>query len=314
MKQIQFEIWTQCNSKCTFCYLGKRNNSTSNEKKIKNLKNIYERICDLSLYKEYDTVAFIGGEFFQGQLKDNEVKNWFFKLAEKVNELLSLGYIKKVWYCATLTEERPNDLYLLLKIFEKNINNVWILTSYDTLGRFHTQKMLDNWKDNMFTLKTLYPTINLNTTIILTGDFIEKYLMEEIDLEYFKHIYKTSLFFKVCSLPKAKYKTKQEMNNKIGNFFPKRATFIKFLIKFKQTEHKELWDKLFNIAYRADTLVCEHDNKLIQSNRNKNNYMELYDKNYDYILKCCHLSTYCPYLDSDACVLCDKNKIEEILC
>ena len=121
---------------------------------------------------------------------------------------------------------------MLLDIFKKNIDKVWLLTSYDTLGRFHTDKMLKNWQFNMLNIKKLYPNINLNTTIILTGDFIEKYLNNEINLKLFSKTYQTSLFFKVCSLPKGKYKTKIEMNKCNGNFFPDRSTFIKFLIKF----------------------------------------------------------------------------------
>ena len=314
MKQLQFEIWTQCDSKCSFCYLGKRNKLVSVDKKIKNLNIIYNKISDLNLYSTYDTLAFIGGEFFQGQLDDVKVKDNFFKLAKKVNELLENNYIKNVWYCATLTSLNQNDLYLLLDIFKKNIDKVWLLTSYDTLGRFHTDKMLKNWQFNMLNIKKLYPNINLNTTIILTGDFIEKYLNNEINLKLFSKTYQTSLFFKVCSLPKGKYKTKIEMNKRIGNFFPNRSTFIKFLIKFKQTEESFLWDKLFNIEYRADTLFCEHNNCFTEINRDKKTYMELYDTDYDYVLNCGHLSTYSPYLDSDACVICDKKEVENIIC
>ena len=33
-KQIQFELWQECNSQCKFCYLGKDNRYTPNELKL----------------------------------------------------------------------------------------------------------------------------------------------------------------------------------------------------------------------------------------------------------------------------------------
>ena len=49
-KQLQFELWKECNSKCKFCYLGRENNFTPDNLKINACKNALDMISDLSNY------------------------------------------------------------------------------------------------------------------------------------------------------------------------------------------------------------------------------------------------------------------------
>ena len=46
-KQLQFELWKECNSKCTFCYLGNTNRFTSEETKLYNLEKALSTIKNL---------------------------------------------------------------------------------------------------------------------------------------------------------------------------------------------------------------------------------------------------------------------------
>ena len=326
-KQMQFELWDECNSKCTFCHLCNKNNITPNETKLNMIQDTLDKISDLSIYDEYDTIGFIGGEFFQGQLNTPEIKSKFMELMDKSRWLLDNDYIENVWINVTLTIGNQNDLYDVLKRFEGHKGNLWLLTSYDTLGRFHSQKMLDNWDYHMKNIHNLYPEIKFNITSILTGDFIEKYLNNEINFTQMMEEHHCSLFFKVPALQKEFYKTNKEMNNAIGHFFPTRDLFLEFLTTFRQTEHPDLWNKLFNIAYRADTLYCQENGDDIEITRNKDNdYMEIIidnttnkqlirdkEKQMDYIMDCGHLSTYNSYVDEDGCAICDKLMIEELI-
>lgn len=67
MKQLQFEVWQECNSGCDFCYLKSIEFiQHSVPFKIERLKKIKKIIEDVDTYKEYDTISFIGGEFFRG--------------------------------------------------------------------------------------------------------------------------------------------------------------------------------------------------------------------------------------------------------
>ena len=313
-KQLQFELWQECNSLCKFCYLGKENRYTPDKLKINACEKALEKISDLSLYPEIDTLSYLGGEFFQGQLNTLEVKQAFMKLLEKTVWLLNNEYIKNVWIYATLTIGDQSDLYEVLKLFEGHKGNLWILTSYDTLGRFHTQKMLDNWDYHMKHIHELYPDILFNITTILSEDCIDKYLSGKLSFKKMMEEYHCQFFFKQCGT--GPY-TKEEMMKILPHFLPPRAKFIKFLTKFRKEEEPYMWDKLFNIQYRADNLYRNYndENHQMELNiRHKDSLVEIENNNTDEMKtnKCGHLLTYATYSD-DGCVVCDKNMIEQLL-
>ena len=314
MKQLQFELWQECGSNCKFCYLGDGNKFTNNELKMKSLQNTIDKISDLSLYSEYDTLSYLGGEFFQGQLRTPELKEKFLELMEKTAWLKDNGYIKQVWIYATMTIGDQKDLYDSLEKF-KNKDGLWILSSYDTMGRFHTPKMEETWKYHMKHIHELYPEVKFNVTTIITGDLIEKYLNDELSFKKMMEEYHTEFFFKQCGL--GAFESPQKMNEKIGNFFPKRDSFIKFLIKFRKEESPLIWDKLFNIKYRADSLYRNFNDdgkQMILNKRFKDRKNEVETENANDMLTgpCGHLKLYQAYIDSDKCVVCDKQMVESL--
>ena len=104
----------------------------------------------------------------------------------KASDLANRHIIKEVWISATLTIGDQKDLYSTIDLFD-NPAQVWILTSWDSIGRFHSEKMEHNWQFHMKQLKDKYPEIKLNTTIILTQHFIELYLADKFDIERLKY-------------------------------------------------------------------------------------------------------------------------------
>ena len=52
-KQMQFELWDECNSKCTFCHLCNKNNITPNETKLNMIQDTLDKISDLSTSDKY---------------------------------------------------------------------------------------------------------------------------------------------------------------------------------------------------------------------------------------------------------------------
>lgn len=320
MNIMQFELWQECNNKCSFCYLGSNVNHTPKERKLQAIEQAYQKISDVQNYPHYDCLAFIGGEFFQGQLRDPEVRSAFFLLMRKAADLANRHIIKEVWLSATLTIGDQKDLYAVLDLFD-NPSQVWILTSWDSIGRFHSEKMELTWQSHMKKLKADYPSIKLNTTIILTGDFISRYLKDEFDLERFSQEYQTSFFFKQCGsgesfshlepTPENNLLVKQKKNEQIPNFFPKRKQFIEFLCKFRQKESLLNWTKLFNIHYRADDLYRNFNDRsdMELTHRYKDTIGETNEMGH---LPCGHLMAYDAYVDEPGCVLCDKHRVEQL--
>ena len=338
-KSLQFELWESCNNHCKFCYLGENNLFTPVRLKIKAVEDAYNFISDPEKMVSYNTLSYLGGEFFQGQLETPELKEKFFKLMKKTAELQVSGQIREFWLLCTLTIGNQKDLYDSLDIMNNEyikagkpelMEQVWIVTSYDTIGRFHTQKMEDNWKFHMKNLYETYPGIKFNTCMILTQDLITKYLNDEFSFHEYEKIYHSALFFKQPSPGSTKIPNKdihswsvegrriakQIMEKALPGFFPKREDFLKFLIKFKQ-DCPELYDHLFNINYRADDLYRnmndeEEGHRMQYNHRNKKNLSEIAEGDptlNEINTKCGHLLNYTAYLDSDECCLCDRDLI-----
>ena len=314
MKQLQFELWQECGSNCRFCYLGDGNRFTKDAIKLKSLQSAIDKISDLTIYKDYDTLSYLGGEFFQGQMKNPEVKAKFMELMEKTNWLLQEGYIKCIWLYATLTIGDQKDLYETMEKFQFKKGQFWILTSYDTIGRFHAPKMKENWIYHMKKLHELYPELLFNTTMILTGDTIKKYIAGEFSFKEFEKEYNTSFFLKYPWLP-PHFNSKEEFNRYLPDFFPTRHDSIAFLRKLRE-EDFALWDKLYNFKYRA--AVCmknsNDDSKFMMPNiRDQEHNLEYEDGAASINPKCGHLTSCQCYVDSDMCWACDKEQIEKMI-
>ena len=231
----------------------------------------------------------------------------------KLNE----GKIDEVWICATLTIGDQADLFETINKFNDK-SKVWILTSYDTVGRFHTDAMKQKWLSNLAKVRETYPDIKINITSILTGDFIDKYLNNTLDLFEISNKYNTAIFLKpTCPIDRDETKkySKEETNKIIPNFFPTREQFISFLYQYRSNESDFMYDKLFNMKYRSDYLFRFDDDEMHCSHRLKDTHQEVYDKNAtdSMVNECGHSTQYNIYLDSDECAVCDKEMIRNMV-
>ena len=317
MRTKQFELWHECNNRCDFCYLHNENRSTSDEAKLLSLRATLKALDDPDLCKDYDCIGYIGGEFFQGQLRNPDVHKAFFELMQKTADLYNSHKIKSVWITATLTIGKQEDLYSVLSLFEDK-SNVWVLTSWDTIGRYKTPKMFDTWKHHVLHLHEVFPDLKINCTTILTGDLIQRYLRGEFLFSDLGKRWGIHWFFKHCGTI-VPWKTngnfeearasKIESNRILPNFFPKRSEYMQFLVRFKEQEPKDLWARLYNIKLRADEITRHmNDETTVVNKRFKNLRLETDETN---PLPCGHPFVYSAYIDSDACILCDTQKIGE---
>ena len=314
--QIQYELWRECNCNCTYCTLGFDNHKTDNELKLQSMQTAIDEMKNFEP-NEHQTVGFIGGEFFQGQLNTPEIKSKFMELIKVANDLLNNHLVKDLWLNASLLIGNQKDLYEAIDLIDDK-TKLWILTSYDSIGRFHTPKMLETWQYHMKNIHNLYPEIKLNTTSILTGDFIEKYLNDNIDIKEFKATYHTNLFLKTTVKPgHLSHLSKQEINDKIGNFFPTQERFQEFLFTFYMREGAEEYHNLFSNDLRADevrknyNIDTKRNIKFIRDKQTLEETIDLIDEHIDN-LSCGHSTIYQCYVDSDDCCICNKQEIGEL--
>lgn len=317
---LQFEIWNECNNGCAFCF-NKHVYDTSIEQKLHSLRVVLQKLDDPSTLKSYNKIAFIGGEFFQGQLHDVAVREAFFKAVDKVNELLEQGSIIEFWITATLTIGHQEDLFELFKRVKKH-DAIWICTSYDAVGRFTPEK-LAAWQRNMQAIKAYDNRIKINVTTIISGQFAADYLAGKFKLDEFSARYGCAWFSKTPLLPTGCGMSKAEYNKAIPNFFPKRKQFLKFLAMFRQQETEFDYDKLYGSEFRSNALIKTYGNDellvLLRDKEHKNDKVGVVsDSDFTHstfatsnfqqsTCKCCnHSQEYQLYVDSDRCFICDK--------
>jgi len=309
-KSMMFELWTECNNLCKFCYLGQTNRKTPDDLKIHNLKEVSEIIKKHfeTETEQYKAIGLIGGEFFQGQMDNPEVNSLFFQLCEQIFQLIEEDKVRDFWCYCTLTIGDQKDLYKLVELFDKRITDkekhkFWILVSYDTYGRFYVPGRKENWEKHMLNLQK-YPFTKFNITSILSEDFCEKVLSGEHNLKEFKEKYKTTFFFKQ---PTKTFddNANKDMAERLPRWFLKRATYIKFLKKLKEDDI-EMFNEILNIEQRADDLMTSLSGYEV-AHRDKVTWEE---SGGTINPKCGHVINYQCYADSDACCLCDYFKVK----
>ena len=343
-KSFQWELWSYCKNKCVFCYLGDENKNTLEHRQLTSLNDFIKNINSLD-YNVYNNISLIGGEFFQGEAHSKVVEEKLFEALKMVGYLYKNKKIGSSWLSVTLTQKEQIDLYKILdyykdnNIFIPNTNygssGLWLCTSWDTKGRFHTQKYKDNWEYHMLNIQKKYSFVKFNTTCILTEPFLLDYINGNFSFKEFQNKFKTTIFLKQSGLGsnfspdnkiqhkritneeyKELYEKAKKMANKYYkfNFFPRREVMLEFLKKVYREDYG-VYDRLFNIKYRADELHRnfnseEHDKK---DERYKNSFNETSETSSNYTNDCGHIFNYACYGDSDKCCLCDKESIKELL-
>ena len=224
---LQFELWKDCHIGCKFCV----NKGQPDLNKIQSLKFTMRRIKQE--IKDYNEIGFIGGEFFNGELSNPEVKDLFYELFKQVADLVHSGQINKVYITTSLIFDM--DLYLIpfLEYIEKLgiLDKLLICTSYDVAYRFYTQEREQLWKDNMLRLRLGWSTRglpNIHTETIITQPFIDAVLSGKFNITVFCKIYGTRIDY-IEPASGLYYKNKKECNKDIPGFFPTKNSFIKFL-------------------------------------------------------------------------------------
>lgn len=325
---IQYEIWKECRNRCKFCFLAQDTIHTPDEVKLGGIQNAVENIKRDIANHSIDGVGIIGGDFWQGEMTTEEIRTEFFKLITMCYDYLKSGAINEVWLTATLTIGNQEDLYKALDLYyemipaaEREQKRLWICTSYDTIGRFHVQKMLDSWEYHMNNISQKYPDVFKNTSLIITNDLIKKTLSGEFDFIKFKEDFGTDIYMKTPSHYFEDWEEgKKKFTETVGDFFLERKLTIAFLQKLNETM-PELLNKIMNNELRANVLIG-HSNTgdfdvMIrdQEDKHKNICTDLggEDTEKAQIMSCGHEKQYKCYIDSDKCFMCDLQRLFKVL-
>jgi hypothetical protein len=279
------------------------------------------------MINEYEVASLIGGELFQDNYGDEVTE----KLELVLSRLLKLyqdGRLKTLWFNITLTKPLNELTSRWLDIFNNTDidisdprHGVFVCTSWDYVGRFHTDAQFATWTSNMNTIATRWPRIKKSIAIILTGDFMKMYASTGFSIADFVNKHDASVFLKqpfiiykdgytVKPAAEPNFINKSEFNSEIGySFYPTRDVTLQFMYALAQRE-PSLLAALFTIGKRSNELVkCWGDDIYIE-NRFTTGKIEI-SGGITVNDNCGHTYSYQSYADSDACIRCDRDIIYE---
>ncbi len=310
IKCLQFELWQDCDNCCEWCYLKDHRILTNDEQKIHNIQEVIKDINSSSL-DDFNAIGLIGGEFFQGQMKSLTVKEAFLYMIQEINNKLAEDKIKEFWITASLIREDQTDLIDVLKAVKiKDDQRIILCTSFDTMGRFHTDKDKETWFNNLKLIAVTFPFVTLHTQTILTQDLIEKTI---VNPHIFDDILKYSMLdFKIPNY----FRDKELAINGIKDYpglirgnkhkFPPKffiednKVFLQFLLIYTKIFGK---DKLINLINYPS--LRSHTLKIFSEDYTLSNRWEYTEDRYQ---SCGHLLDGQCYLNSDRCMYCDIEK------
>ena len=197
-KFLQYEMWKDCCIGCKFCC----NKGQPDLNKVESLKFILNKLDDEEVY-EYNEIGFIGGEFFNREIEDEEVRDLFYKVFEKLSKL---SHINKIYITTALIYDCNKYLLPFLN-YLKELNILNVLTLHD-----------------------LYPELGIHTEIIVTQHFIDAVLEDKFSISAFKDKFNTHIDY-IEPASGLYYTDKIECEKDIPGFFPTKKSFIKFLEK-----------------------------------------------------------------------------------
>lgn len=264
-KFLQYVLWLDCSNYCQFCFYKKQKDLN----KIDSLKDILKKLDDVQVVN-YNEIGVIGGEFFNKEIQNKNVKQLFYKIFKKIASLNK----DKIYFATSLIYNIDNLLIPFLNYLRQlNILSKSLLcTSYDIKYRFHTKEQQDLWIKNINLIHKLYPQLQIHTQIIVTQHFINSVLNDNFSITQFQKKYNTRIdFISPCS--GFYFKDKFDCEKNIPGFFPTKQSFIKFLIK-TGIKNKQIDLQTFcSIQLHSSKLYyIDNGQRLLLDNRRNNGF------------------------------------------
>lgn len=300
-KFIQYELWKDCSNHCSFCYnYGQEDNMT----KLKSLEFFKNKLLEKEV-DDYNEIGFIGGEFFDNQLDDMQVKKAFYELFDICSQKRRAGKLNKLYVATALMYDGKKHLVPFLRYLKKIglLNITMICTSYDLKYRFNKPHSKEQWEENMRVLNSLFPSLTLHTEIIMTEFFMKAVLNDEFSITNFHKKYNTWIDYVHPQRWSSKL-TKEQCHKILPDFFATKHTFTEFLKKVTQNNEINL-DTFLSMNVRSDAFYCMYNGEQVDVHDRR----KLLESDKEYIDEYCkdkqHLHTYLTeknetgFIDSD---------------
>lgn len=227
---IQFMPWMDCNNNCNFCY-GYGYHKTTIMQKIINLKKVKNELfkifkCQSNTYK----IGLTGGEFFDGQVEDPDVKREFYDIIEMIAMAKRRRTVERFLINTSLIVNNRDSLIEFIKFIESVdlLDILVICTSYDIKYRFKTALDEQRWKSLVKWLNTKL-VLPLHVEMIVSQFFIDACMDKSFDIAKFKKDITENIDYIEPMINSCQ--TFDQIHAKIPDFFVRRKSFLDFVKK-----------------------------------------------------------------------------------
>lgn len=270
-RSLVFNIWNDCHVGCKFCY--SRFPDGNDQLTAAKLILDFLQNTDLSLFNE---MQLQGGDFFNGELSDPEVKKVFMAVVDILTTKLQRGEIDIFRFNTSLQFPNRTEFQEVLELIKSKgvLDKCLLCTSYDTIYRFSKKHPQFEWWDNLDWVHEYYPELNTHVEMIVTQDLIHRVLAGELDFANLSKRARSQVDFIEIHTNLESVTSKQDLVQRLPNFLPKRSDFLRFLTKLKAAP--TFLDRFLNKSLHAGTCVLVFKNQLYFSyNRDKGTESEV---------------------------------------
>ena len=187
-KEINVALFEYCSNHCSFCF--QQNDDRTNLNPII-IKKKADLICNLIDEEPNNDLALkiFGGELFEESVTMDNLKSYALFIKQISDKCKAL----KKNLSITLVTNLLADNKILIENFIKSIRNknieINLAASFDFVGRFHSQKSLDLFMENLLYLKPYIKSINMvitkpNIDILLKNKISNIKTREAFDIIY----------------------------------------------------------------------------------------------------------------------------------
>ena len=299
---VQYGVWPNCSNACKFCLL-KDKTFYNKEKQLQMLDNIKKNIDYVDWKNTFDYgISLLGGEIYF--ITDKDLQASFLELIDIIIEkILKVSTNPQCKY-STVT----NGIYdpeFLYKVVDKIVNAVGIEKvdinfSYDLKYRFKNEKTRQLCLNNINAFHDRY-NYCVGVQMILTQYVIDAWKNKEFEVNSFlENVIPGN---QLCFL----YPHPVRTGFSLPDFNFKRNNFLNFIRYLKHTNYNTYLSFLYSTKNS-----CTFKYTGLKT-RTKNDYTELPQLSDDkeILNSCGHSILYQCYTDSDKCMLCDLNNLDE---
>lgn len=185
MKRYEISLWDNCSNGCTFCWTFRslKANKVSIFNKIEAVKKAQDILKNVT---PEDDVLITGGEIFDTLTSDEDLNT---ELSQLLNQLVLSVIFKKIRHLFIITNflnsnQKLLDYFynLLTQLSQDQLSYIHITTSYDVVGRFHTEDAKKEFFKHLTQFSQVLPASNLVVNTIMTKTACLAILNNDLDI------------------------------------------------------------------------------------------------------------------------------------